>query len=92
MGENTPYWNHTELAWINLLASRVGATKVPFSYVETLQKYTGERFFSEYIALCQPGVMKHDEFDMCKCTLCMLPKELLPVSERLMQPEEVEDV
>ena len=63
------YWNHLELAFVNDLASKAGATKLPFHYVEELVSDTGERFFSEYLAwLSNNSVV--DEKDLCLCRSC----------------------
>ena len=51
------------------MAAAVGLLP-PFKRVEKLQNDTGEQFFSQYLSLCKPGIMKHDKDDRCLCQLC----------------------
>jgi hypothetical protein len=58
-----PYFNHSELAWVNEPAHKAGAQYVPFVHVEPLAEDTGERFFSEYLQWLQTTKMKYDSQD-----------------------------
>ena len=48
-----PYWNHSELWHINLMATDIGID-MPFPMAEKLPLDNGERFFSEYMKLVEP--------------------------------------
>jgi hypothetical protein len=68
-----PFWNHSELAYVNRLATRAGIdeSEVPFQHVETLVEDTGERFFSEYLTWLMaevPGVDPGTQ--LCLCNAC----------------------
>ena len=64
-----PYFNHSELWYINNMAAAVGI-KAPFPYAERLPNDTGERFFSEYLTVNKPTMQKYNELDFCLCSLC----------------------
>jgi hypothetical protein len=66
------FFNHSELAFVNKMASDAKADDLPFTWVEELVEDTGEVFFSEY--LMQRAKIKalhpnHQE-DRCPCTHC----------------------
>jgi hypothetical protein len=84
-----PYFNHSELQWINQLAVKAGATMVPFGVVETLVDDTGERFFSEYLDWMRVTAPKYDVNDRCLCTQCGLAPATSPIemTERLQLEE-----
>jgi hypothetical protein len=67
-----PYWNHSELWYINNLAASVGIA-LPFSNAERLPKDNGERFFSEYITSVRPASQKYNNLDFCMCSFCTIP-------------------
>ena len=67
----TPYFNHSELAWVNSLAKDCGITeKIPFQGTEELVNDTGERFFSEYMQWIRATKPTVNDFDMCQCKSC----------------------
>ena len=67
-----PYYNHTELAYVNKIAADAGvtATDWPFKNVERLVDDTGERFFSEYLTTIKPHKQMYDTMDRCLCNTC----------------------
>ena len=66
-----PYFNHSELEWVNAMARKCGvAEKLPFLYTEKLGFDTGERFFSEYIQWMRAEKPAVNEYDMCLCRSC----------------------
>ena len=66
-----PFSNHTELAYINSLATEAGhSNAVPFPNAEPLLEDNGERFFSEYLTWLKETKPKQDENDMCLCLVC----------------------
>jgi len=66
-----PYFNHSELAWVNSLARECGInTTIPFPFAEQLSEDTGERFFSEYIQWMRLEKPVINELDMCLCVAC----------------------
>jgi hypothetical protein len=64
------YFNHTELAFINQLATKAGLSVVPFPQAEALPPDNGERFFSEYLAWRKQHKPKTDTNDLCLCKGC----------------------
>jgi hypothetical protein len=66
-----PYFNHSQLHWVNELAVAAGVTE-PFSNVEKLRKDTGEHFFSEYIVWLNETKPTFDSRDCCLCSDCRL--------------------
>jgi hypothetical protein len=67
-----PYFNHSELSWINSLAEEAGCSEnLPFPYVEELPEDNGERFFSKYLEWKQLVKPSCDENDICMCSACM---------------------
>jgi hypothetical protein len=65
-----PYFNHSELAWINRLAVNAKAEQLPFEYVEVLPDDNGERFFSEYLEWWRSTKPQNDAQDRCLCLVC----------------------
>jgi hypothetical protein len=65
-----PYFNHSELNWINQLAIKAGSNKVPFHVVEPLRPDSGERFFSEYLVWLNSTRPKFNAQDCCLCQEC----------------------
>ncbi len=65
----TPYYNHSELGYVNNMARAIGLIP-PFPNAEQLPQDNGERFFSEYMACCRPGVLNVDSNDRCRYNLC----------------------
>jgi hypothetical protein len=63
-----PYWNHSELHYINILAAAVGIAPL-FLDVESLPTDNGERFFSQYIAVQKQNIPQYKD-DFCLCKLC----------------------
>ena len=68
-----PYFNHTELSYVNDMAKQLGA-RVPFPRAEPLQDDTGERFFSEYMTVSKPHLLPNSDTNLCLCTSCEAPK------------------
>ena len=66
-----PHFNHSELWYVNNLASAVGCC-VPFPFAEVLPEDNGERFFSEYISIVMPSLkgVKSGDHGECLCALC----------------------
>ena len=89
------HWNHQQLAFINKLAVRCGASKL-FDDVEHLPQDNGERFFSEYLQVYEQlnevwniSVQQHD---FCPCEKCeaqrnMQDEETMQTSETLEQQD-----
>jgi len=69
-----PYFNHSELWYINNLAAAVGCTH-PSPHAEVLQPDNGERFFSEYMTVTTPTLKNvgHGRWGECLCRLCTNP-------------------
>ena len=69
-----PFFNHSELAYLNDLAKQAGLDigQFPFKDVETLlQQDTGERFFSKYLTWLSKEKPRIDPTsDMCLCSRC----------------------
>jgi hypothetical protein len=65
-----PYFNHSELHWVNQLARKTGVQKVPFVSVKALPEDNGERFFSEYLQWMKVATPKFDAQDQCLCLQC----------------------
>jgi len=63
-----PYWNHSELWNINLMAKDIGIA-MPFPMAEKLPQDNGERFFSEYMKLVEPMKQRYVG-DQCQCNAC----------------------
>jgi len=80
-----PYFNHSELGYINTLAKGAGSNHVPFENVETLVKDTGERFFSEHIVKVNPIKQQHDTSNRCLCGMC---RDVVPTPSR---PQQIND-
>ena len=81
-----PYYNHTELQWINSLAAAADCTKLPFQKVEELPQDNGEVFFTEYLRWYKrdsPG--QDDKTDLCLCCECT-PPPVLDVSIQAAAP------
>jgi hypothetical protein len=66
-----PFWNHSELWFVNGLASKL-ALPLPFPMAERLPPDNGERFFSEYMAHFKPPTPPYSD-DQCLCKLCEAP-------------------
>ena len=66
-----PFFNHSELWYVNNLAKSVGCEH-PFPKAETLIPDNGERFFSHYITNTLPSLksIKHGTLGECLCTSC----------------------
>ena len=66
-----PYFNHSELWHINMLAAAVNCS-YPFPNAEILPPDNGERFFSEYLTDTIPTLKnyRHGEMDECLCHGC----------------------
>lgn len=64
-----PYFNHTELWYVNRLATEVGCSQ-PFPKAEVLPHDTGERFFSEYLTSRKQLRVTYGELGQCLCQLC----------------------
>ena len=66
-----PFYNHSELSYVNQMAKRLSLRKLPFPEAETLQPDNGERFFSEYLTDVLPLVRgKYSVNGMCLCQGC----------------------
>jgi hypothetical protein len=65
------YFNHSELLYVNGLASKVGLV-APFPNAEVLPKDNGERFFSEYLTtwLRGPTTKRVGLLGDCLCPKC----------------------
>ncbi|CAB9503917.1 unknown protein [Seminavis robusta] len=63
------FWNHTELWFINDMATAVGLP-LPFPNAEKLKEDNGERFFSEYMATVKPNKQLYAA-DFCLCDVCV---------------------
>ena len=80
--EIVPYYNHSELAWVNRLACEAGeARHCPFKRVEPLVEDTGERFFSECMQWMATVAPSYGENDMCLCITCSSPSCSAPASD-----------
>jgi len=78
-----PYFNHSELAWVNSLSRECGIeNKMPFPFTEKLGEDTGERFFSEYIRWIKSTKPSVDLNDMCLCTACKTGQNVSPTEVR----------
>jgi len=66
------FFNHSELACINAIATAAGASphNVPFTHVEPLIPDNGERFFSEYITWMNETKPRCDLQSRCVCKAC----------------------
>jgi hypothetical protein len=64
-----PYYNHTELWYINQMAADIGCS-LPFPKAEKLPDDNGERFFSKYMTIVRPGAQKYNDDDECLCKEC----------------------
>ena len=83
-----PYWNHTELRFINEMAVSSGSQQ-QFQWVENLPEDTGERFFSEYLAQQSRRkleIPKHPLNDRCQCCLCAKSVVRLPHDKSFHPP------
>ena len=78
-----PFFNHTELHYINRMAIAAGITipNVPFHRVEILPKDNGERFFSEYLDWMKTTKPGNHKNDLCRCKLCSNPTTY-PISQQ----------
>ena len=63
-----PYWNHSELWHINLMAKDIGIA-MPFPLAERLPPDNGERFYSEYMKVVEPMKQRYNG-DQCLCNVC----------------------
>ena len=82
-----PYFNHSELQYINNLAVQAGAEKLPFQNLDPLPEDSGERFFSEYLAWMKETNPGNDlETDCCICPLCIPAATGLPVAPNATPP------
>jgi len=64
------FFNHSELWYVNDLATAAGVTAMPFPNAEQLQPDNGERFFSEYLKWLKDEQPKNDADDLCLCCTC----------------------
>ena len=87
-----PYFNHSELQYINQLAKQLGLQDVPFPMAEVLPEDNGERFFSEYMAVLK-NVCRFDGSGVCVCQRCKgkATRSIPPVTllEKMKQQEVV---
>jgi len=67
-----PFFNHTELAYVNGLANEVGC-RIPFPKAEPLQPANGERFFSRHMETLKEIGSKRGEDGDCLCNTCIMP-------------------
>ena len=76
-----PFYNHSELHWINKMATTAGidALLLPFQNLETLPEDNGERFFSCYLSWLRQVKPRRDDNEMCLCVKCG-PADPLPSS------------
>ena len=82
-----PYFNHSELAYVNQMAIDLSLDP-PFPNAEPLGADTGERFFSEYITTIKPGTGGFDQRDFCLCIACVaLQRKALPLCELRVSPK-----
>ena len=66
-----PFYNHSELRYINNLAKEAGMQEMlPFKNVEALVEDTGEVFFSKYLDWLTTTKPRSDEHDLCNCRVC----------------------
>ena len=91
-----PYFNHSELNWVNSLAVECGIEdKLPFPCAEQLGKDTGERFFSEYMEWIDSVKPRVDENDMCLCVSCgfgqNVPPSTVPITGTTTERTTVEE-
>ena len=70
-----PYFNHSELSYVNDLATMAGVLVLPFKDVERLPADNGERFFSEYLLWMKQQKPQHDINDLCLCPTCKVPPD-----------------
>ena len=89
-----PFWNHTQLDFINQLATKVGWEKQPFPQARPLPKDNGERFFAEYfVELCNRRKKYKDNTinDRCPCERCFRNIAKLPHdnSETVQPPRQM---
>ena len=64
-----PYFNHSELSYVNRMAITVGCTP-PFPSAEPLPPDNGEKFFSQYMTTLKQIGRKRGEEGKCLCELC----------------------
>jgi len=64
-----PYFNHSELSYVNEMANDVGCT-MPFPTAEPLPDDNGERFFSQYLKILKQIGDRRGEEGECLCDLC----------------------
>ena len=88
------HFNHQELAFINKLAVRCGASK-PFDWVEDLPPDNGERFFSEYLPIQkqiqQTWPVAFLSNDHCPCNECNEPTEDATNNETMLECDDDDD-
>ena len=68
-----PFWNHSELEYVNQLARDANALiDTPFPNAEKLPDDNGERFFSEHltITMTRQAARKNNELGICICDEC----------------------
>jgi len=76
----TPYFNHSELWYINNMAATAGCS-FPFPHAEALPLDNGEHFFSEYLTVTMPSLKGNcgpGELGECLCKLCSAPTPMSP--------------
>ena len=84
-----PFWNHSELSYVNQLAADVHPlVAIPFPNAEPLPDDNGERFFSEYLTITKPRSLKYNEHDICICEQCC--QQLSPTKPTLVQQQEAQ--
>jgi len=66
-----PFFNHSELWYVNQMAKTVGCA-YPFPHAEVLLEDNGERFFSQYMSKTLPAIrsIKRGEHGECLCNSC----------------------
>lgn len=65
-----PYYNHSELLYVNQLALNAKIRDIPFPDAELLLPDNGERFFSHFLTVTQPTKLPYSKSGMCECKTC----------------------
>lgn len=88
-----PFFNHSELAYVNGLTMLAGVRQIPFPNAETLQRDNGERFFSHYMTIIKPTSLPYSVTDMCICLVCKprIAKAGFVVAIRLAATTQIEN-
>ena len=80
-----PYFNHSELWYVNRLAQSIGLP-YPFPKAEVLPRDNGERFFSQYMTTLKTIGKRRGVAGECLCDLCYIPGNPMSVEPSLTTP------